>query len=69
MSPKSTIYNQFFLTVKVAAFFTTQEKKRIHCVLCRPRGLMDKASDFGSEDSRFESWRGRAFYTWFFRFV
>ena len=25
-----------------------------------PRGLMDKASDFGSEDSRFESWRGRA---------
>ena len=27
MSPKSTIYNQFFLTVKEAAFFTTQEKK------------------------------------------
>ena len=25
----------------------------------RPRGLMEKASDFGSEDSRFESWRGR----------
>lgn len=25
----------------------------------RPRGLMDKASDFGSEDSRFKSWRGR----------
>ena len=25
----------------------------------RPRGLMDKASDFGSEDSRFESWWGR----------
>ena len=24
-----------------------------------PRGLMEKASDFGSEDSRFESWRGR----------
>ena len=24
----------------------------------RPRGLMDKASDFESEDSRFESWRG-----------
>ena len=23
---------------------------------------MDKASDFGSEDSRFESWRGRTFY-------
>ena len=25
----------------------------------RPRGLMEKVSDFGSEDSRFESWRGR----------
>ena len=25
----------------------------------RPHGLMDKASDFGSEDSRFESWCGR----------
>ena len=25
----------------------------------RPRGLMDKASDFGSEDCRFESCRGR----------
>ncbi len=24
-----------------------------------PRGLMDKASDFGSEDCRFESCRGR----------
>ncbi len=26
-----------------------------------PRGLMDKASDFGSEDCRFESCRGRNF--------
>ena len=26
MSSKSTIYNQSFLTVKVAAFFTTQDK-------------------------------------------
>ena len=25
----------------------------------RPRGAMDNASDYGSEDSRFESWRGR----------
>ena len=24
-----------------------------------PRGQMDKVSDYGSEDSRFESWRGR----------
>ena len=28
----------------------------------RPRGLMDKASDFGSEDCRFESCRGRNFF-------
>ena len=27
--------------------------------LYRPRGLMDKASDFGSEDWGFESLRGR----------
>ena len=31
----------------------------------RPRGLMDKASDFGSEDCEFESRRGR---TWKFLF-
>ena len=30
-------------------------------VLGRPRGLMDKASDFGSEDCEFESRRGRYF--------
>ena len=28
---------------------------------CRPRGLMDKASDFGSEDCEFESRRGQHF--------
>ena len=28
--------------------------------MASPRGLMDKASDFGSEGSRCESWRGRA---------
>ena len=28
----------------------------------RPCGPMDKASDYGSGDSRFESWRGRYFY-------
>ena len=27
-------------------------------ILHRPRGLMDKASDFGSEDCEFESRRG-----------
>ena len=31
-------------------------------ILSRPRGLMDKASDFESEDSRFESWRGRPYF-------
>ena len=28
---------------------------------CRPRGLMDMASDFGSEDCGFESRRGQIF--------
>ena len=32
----------------------------------RPRGPMDKASDYESGDSRFESWRGRAFFTIYF---
>ena len=27
----------------------------------RPRGPTDKASDYESRDSRFESWRGRSF--------
>ena len=27
----------------------------------RPRGLMDKASVFGTEDCRFESYRGQTF--------
>ena len=31
----------------------------INSVMHRPRGLMDKASDFGSEDCEFESRRGR----------
>ena len=35
----------------------------------RPRGLMDKASDFGSEDCEFESRRGRKeFFKFFFLF-
>ena len=29
--------------------------------MCRPCGAMDNASDYGSEDSRFESWQGRFF--------
>ena len=28
----------------------------------RPRGPTDKAPDYESGDSRFESWRGRIFY-------
>ena len=35
---------------------------------CRPRGLMDKASDFGSEDCEFESRRGRVRIFLFFFF-
>ena len=31
-------------------------------IASRPRGLIDKASDFGSEDSGFKSWRGRSFF-------
>ena len=33
---------------------------KIVCML-RPCGAMDNASDYGSEDSRFESWQGRLF--------
>ena len=33
-----------------------------HCPMCRPRGPMDKAPDYESGDSRFESWRGRIFW-------
>lgn len=36
-------------------------KRSEHTVrLWRPRGPMDKAPDYGSGDSRFESWRGRS---------
>ena len=38
-----------------------------HCPYTRPRGLMDKASDFESEDCAFESRRGRSFT--FSRFI
>ena len=37
----------------------THLSRKMEPYALRPRGLMDKASDFGSEDSRFESWRGR----------
>ena len=36
--------------------------------MSRPRGLMEKASDFGSGDTRFESWRGRDFFLFFLFF-
>ena len=40
-------------------------------VVWRPCGPMDKASDYESGDSRFESWQGRAisFSNFFFFFV
>ena len=34
----------------------------------RPCGPMDKASDYGSGDSRFESWQGRFLFIFFFLF-
>ena len=33
-------------------------------IASRPRGLMDKASDFESEDCEFESRRGHTLYFW-----
>ena len=30
-----------------------------------PCGATDNASDYGSEDSRFESWQGRCFFFFF----
>ena len=32
--------------------------------MCRPCGPMDKAPDYGSGDSRFESWQGRMHFFW-----
>ena len=40
-------------------FLPTQSSKDLLPSSDRPRGLMDKASDFGSEDWGFESLRGR----------
>ncbi len=33
------------------------------------RGAMDNASDYGSEDSRFESWRARTFQKFFYDII
>ena len=33
----------------------------------RPCGPMDKASDYGSGDSRFESWQGRILFSLFLK--
>ena len=42
----------------------------LHPIVCvfvgRPCGPTDKASDYGSGDSRFESWQGRFFFLFFF---
>ena len=35
----------------------------------RVRGATDNASDYGSEDSRFESWRARNFFSASFRLL
>ena len=47
MSPKNTIYNQFFKLLKWAAFFTTQEKN----IKLRPR-----------QDSNLESHRRTGYF-------
>ena len=47
------------LLVKLTAFVEKQPSQR-------PCGLTDKASDFGSEDCRFESCHGRTIFFYFF---
>lgn len=46
--------------------FRKQPSHQLLLVLIRPRGLMDKASDFGSEDWGFESLRGRTLTHFFY---
>ena len=47
----------FFYTIRICLGLN----RILSNTTCRPRGLMDKASDFGSEDCEFESRRGRTF--------
>ena len=47
----------FLFHWKCSLVLRTARTRRLLCH--RPRGPMDKVSDYGSEDSRFESWRGR----------
>ena len=42
--------------------YTTANNHLEHLGFRRPCGAMDNASDYGSEDSRFESWQGRTFF-------
>ena len=51
--PNLTCYGPLFVVLTI-------------CTESWARGAMDNASDYGSEDSRFESWRARQFSIWVF---
>ena len=56
-SPFDTVLNRKVLYRTVAV------------IIERVRGATDNASDYGSEDSRFESWRARIFFSASFRLL
>ena len=61
LRPVVTLSRQFCLNTNILITLWTK-------FICgRARGAMDNASDYGSEDSRFESWRARTFA--FFHFL
>ena len=53
-----------FILITCFVALATKKNKRKETLLKhdRPRGPTDKASDYESGDSRFESWRGRFFF-------
>ena len=51
----------FYLIVNMDRNFSF--RKRIACHIPRSCGAMDNASAYGAEDSRFESWQDRLFYS------
>ena len=68
-----TYYSSFFwcsnFTLCISLWTSNSHmNKRLHIswTSWRARGAMDNASDYGSEDSRFESWRARYFFSWFY---
>ena len=55
-NPNNVIISFKFLGLRIAGSFCS------YMYMYRPRGLMDKASDFGSEDCEFESHRGHILF-------